>query len=322
MLYLSTKDVLEIGFNWNETVRIIKDAVHLLNRNNYDQPIKPYLNFNNPRNRIIAMPARAGGDFSVAGIKWIASFPENIDQGIPRAHSVTILNDEQTGVPLSVINTPLVSGIRTASVSGLMINEFLKHRAMNEIAIGIIGFGPIGQLHLKMVEELAGDKIVKVYLYDLRNINEELIPVSMRKKIEIVKYWEDAYVNADIFITCTVSSKGYINKQPKSGALLLNVSLRDFNPRILDYTKSIVVDNWEEVCRADTDIEVFHNTRGLKKEDTINIVDVVCNNGLLKFPKDDAVMFNPMGMALFDIAISNSYYRQALQTGIGVELEG
>ncbi|MGE7888626.1 2,3-diaminopropionate biosynthesis protein SbnB [Bacillus cereus] len=321
MLYLSRKDILELGVNWKESIAIVKEAVQLIYTNDFHQPIKPYLNFSNPKNRIIAMPARAGGNISASGIKWISSFPDNINQGIPRAHSVNILNDESTGIPLSIINTSYISGIRTASVSGLMINEFLKYRDKNEVVLSIVGFGPIGQLHLQMAEELLGDRIVKVYLYDLRDINKDFIPAKMREKVQIVQTWEEAYLNADIFITCTVSSKGYINKKPKSGALLLNVSLRDFDSEILKFTNAIIVDNWEEVCRANTDIEVFYNAGYLQKKDTISIVDVVCRNGISELPSEEAIMFNPMGMAIFDIAISNSYYHKALERGIGLRLE-
>lgn len=56
-----------------------------LANNEFAQPIKPYLRYNNLKNRIIAMPAYAGGECDMAGIKWIASYPDNINQ-IGRAH--------------------------------------------------------------------------------------------------------------------------------------------------------------------------------------------------------------------------------------------
>jgi len=321
VLYLNTQHIHEIGVDWNKAVDVIESAVHNLDAGKFAQPIKPYLRFNDPVNRIIAMPAYIGGDFEAAGIKWIASFPKNIQQGVQRAHSVTILNDVATGKPVATINTALVSGIRTAAVSGLMIREFEKVRELNDLKLGIIGFGPIGQLHLQMAAALLGDKISSVTLFDLNGVKEDAIPENLRNRTQVANGYEEAYNDADIFITCTVSAGGYIDKKPKDGALLLNVSLRDFKPEILDYTRSLIVDDWEEVCREKTDIETMHLERGLSKEETRSIADVVVRGAMKEFVQEEAVMFNPMGMAIFDVAIAAYFSNEALQKGIGVMLE-
>lgn len=321
MLYLNTKHINEIGVTWKETINVIENAVQTLDSGSFSQPIKPYLRFKDPDNRVIAMPAYIDGKYEAAGIKWIASFPKNINRGIQRAHSVTILNDAMTGKPFATLNTAIVSAIRTASVTGLMIREFIKVRDADALNIGIIGFGPIGQMHLKMVTALLGEKIKEISLFDINGINTEKIPEEIRHKTKEVNSYEEAYTNADIFITCTVSASGYIDKKPKDDALLLNVSLRDFKPDILEYTKSIIVDDWEEVCREKTDIETMHLERGLQKEDTKSITDVVVRNAIKEFPTDKAILFNPMGMAIFDVAIATYYYHQALKKEIGVLLE-
>jgi 2,3-diaminopropionate biosynthesis protein SbnB len=321
MIYLNEKDLLKIGINWEETIDTIEKAVRCLNEKDYAQPIKPYLRYRDLVNRIIAMPAFVGGDIDLAGIKWIASFPGNIDSNIPRAHSVVVINQSDTGVPIAIINTALLSVIRTSSVTGLMIRYFLKTRPMDKVNVGIIGWGPIGQYHFKMCTQLLGDKVANVCLYDLRGINLDAIDSSYKGKITVTDSWQDAYRDADIFMTCTVSKAPYIDEKPKAGSLQLNVSLRDYKVDIYDYTKAIIVDDWEEVCREKTDIEMMHLEKGLKEEDTKTIADVVCNNCLADYPGNEAVMFNPMGMAVFDIATAGYYLNKASTMGVGQKLE-
>jgi len=126
MLYLNENDILKIGIDWNKTIDSIKEAVRCYRDKDYSQPIKPYLRYRDLKNRIIAMPAFLGGNFNISGIKWIASFPKNIESGKPRANSIIILNNANTGEVISSINTSLISTIRTASVSGLVIKNYIK----------------------------------------------------------------------------------------------------------------------------------------------------------------------------------------------------
>jgi N-[(2S)-2-amino-2-carboxyethyl]-L-glutamate dehydrogenase len=321
MRYLNEKDLLAIGLNWNDTIDAIEDAVVCLEKKDFAQPVKPYLRYRDPVNRIIAMPAFVGGKVNLAGIKWIASFPGNIDNSIPRAHAVVILNKAETGEPVSIINTALLSIIRTSSVSGLMIRYFLKARPLKHINLAIIGWGPIGQHHFQMATSVMGDKLNKIFLYDLRGIDKDAIDSPYKEKIIVVDSWQEAYTDTDIFITCTVSKAPYVDLPPKTGSLQLNCSLRDYKVDILDHTKAIIVDDWEECCREKTDLEMMHLNKGLMKKDTKSIVDVVVHNCMADYPAEEAVMFNPMGMAIFDIATGKYYLEKAIEMGLGRELE-
>ena len=321
MLYLNEKDLLKIGLHWNETIDNLEKAVACLDKKDYAQPVKPYLRYRDLTNRIIAMPAFVGGDVNLAGIKWIASFPGNIDHGLPRAHSVVVLNQAETGVPVAVINTALLSVVRTASVSGMMIRHFLKARPLQKANVAIMGWGPIGRRHYDMVSEIMQGQIGKISLYDIRGVDPKTIAGPAKDKTVVVNSWQEAYADADIFITCTVSKAPYVDQKPKAGSLQLNCSLRDYKTSILDHTKAIIVDDWEEVCREKTDIEMMHLERGLQEKDTKNIADVVYHNAMAAWPKDEAIMFNPMGMAVFDIATGRYFIEKAKAMKVGLELE-
>ncbi|MVT11257.1 2,3-diaminopropionate biosynthesis protein SbnB [Chitinophaga tropicalis] len=321
MLYLNADDISSIGFDWKELTGVISEAIIALDRNDYSQPIKPYLRYGDPKNRIIAMPAYLGGTLPMAGIKWIASFPDNIYKNKLRANSVTILNEPDSGVPLCVINTSLISAVRTAAVSGLMIVKYLEANISGrKLTIGINGFGPIGRMHLKMAAAILGNRIEKIFLHDIAGIDKEQVDPELRSLVEIASSWEEVYSDADIFMTCTVSAAPYIDKAPRNGSLQLNVSLRDYKVDMKDHMSAIVVDDWDEVCRQNTDIENMHKVKGLQKQDTLSIADVVCKDALRQYAAPSVVMFNPMGMAIFDIATGYYYYREAIARKTGSEM--
>jgi len=308
MLLLDELNIRQTGIDWEKTVSVMEEAVRCLAAKDFAQPIKPYLRYGDKKNRIIAMPAFVGGSVHMAGIKWIASFPDNISRGLPRAHSVVILNDADSGVPLAIINTALLSIIRTASVSGMMIRHFDRARRPGSIKVGISGFGPIGQYHLSMCRALLGDRVSAIGIYDVRPISK---PAGEENKIvRVAQSWEEIYDEADLFITATVADAPYIDRKPKPGSLHLNVSLRDYKTCIYEWFKeAIVIDDWEEVCRERTDVEMMHIEKGLQQEHTSSIIDVVMHRCLEKYAPSVPIMFNPMGMAVFDIALGNFYFQ-------------
>ncbi len=321
MLYLNENHLHEVGIQWQSLVDVIEEAVRCLGRQDFAQPIKPYLRYRDLKNRIIAMPAFIGGEFDIAGIKWIASFPDNIHKGIPRAHSVVILNRAETGQPVAIINTALLSILRTAAVTGLMIRYFNRLRPLKNAKLAVIGWGPIGQYHLRMALDLLGDKISRIFLYDLRPIDKTSIDFIPQDKVVVAENWQQAYMDTDVFITATVSKAPYIDKPPKKGSLQLNISLRDYKTDMFDYVKnSIIVDNWEEICREKTDIEMMHLEKGLQMEQTKSIIDMVVDHCMKDYPPEAPIMFNPMGMAVFDMAVGAYYFKEAQKKGIGQEL--
>ncbi len=140
----------------------------------------------------------------------------------------------------------------------------------------------------------------------------ELVPASMHQRVELCGGWKEVLAESDIFITCTTSSKGYIDRAPKPGSLQLNVSLRDYQPDFRQYVDLMLVDDWAEVCRENTDIEQMHRAAGLTQDESYSITDLICRDPLAELGRDAVIMFNPMGMAVFDIAVAAHYYHLAI----------
>lgn len=321
MIYLEDRHILELGIDWLRLTNIIEDVVQIKAEGDCVHPLKPYLRFHDPVNRIIAMPAFVGGSVQMAGIKWIASFPNNTRLGLPRAHNTVILNDPATGEPVALIHSGLLSALRTAAVSGTMMKAYMAARQPAKLRIGIIGWGPIGRTHLDMCLALLGDRLEHITLYDLLPIEPDSVPEAARPITVLAGDWRQVYRDSDILMTCTVSSDRYIDEPPPEGALLLNVSLRDFKPESVAQMQAIVVDDWQEVCRENTDIEQLHLKYGLPESAVLTLEDVICRGSLAAMDAKEPVFFNPMGLAIFDIGVAAFYLKEAMRLGKGVRLD-
>ncbi|MDQ0871682.1 2,3-diaminopropionate biosynthesis protein SbnB [Paenibacillus sp. V4I3] len=321
MIYLHDDHIRDIGIDWTKLTDIIKDVVAIKDNGDCVHPLKPYLRFRDQANRIIAMPAFVGGNIEISGIKWIASFPNNSRLGLPRAHNTIILNRPTTGEPLAFIHSGLLNGLRTAAVSGVMLSHYMAARQSADLRLSIIGWGPIGRLHLDMCIALFGEKIKRVTVCDLKGVDPSTIPAAVQGITEVTNDWRSGYRNANVIATCTVAAKRYIDEAPPKGALLLNISLRDYKPESVAKVKAIIVDDWREVCRENTDIEQLHLLNDLQESGVLTLADIVLRNRLAAVAAEESIYFNPMGLGVFDIALAGYYWEEALKLDKGVRLE-
>src|SRR5437588_820007 len=97
-----------------------------------------------PDCRIIALPAYLGDGFHVAGLKWIASYPGNVQRGFPRASAVLVLNNYENGYPFAILESSIISAARTAA-SAALAAYWLTGRSRRAHSLGIVGTGFIAR---------------------------------------------------------------------------------------------------------------------------------------------------------------------------------
>lgn len=124
---------------------LVRDAYAAFGAKRAVNPHSTFLTFkeidSNSPDRIIALPACIGAPEHVAGVKWLASFPRNIELDIPRASAVLVLNDMQTGFPFVCMEGSVISAARTAASAVLGAEIICKARSAPKV--GFVGNGPI-----------------------------------------------------------------------------------------------------------------------------------------------------------------------------------
>lgn len=269
----------------------------------------------NPTARIIALPAaiiEKNDSDSISGLKWISSYPENINKHkIPRASAVIILNDFETGYPIACLEGSLISGLRTA-YSAVLAAEYIHKQSKKGSNIAFIGNGFIASTILETFQQQ--DWVFEnIYLHDQDHTTSESFAESIKKTTnnlnpKITPQLKNAIQNANIIVFSTTSTTPYLNDPTlfKHNPTVLHISLRDLGPRILIESNNLV-DDREHVLSANTSPDLTHkeyNTDGF-----INgtIAELISNKIELKTNKP--TIFSPMGMGVLDIAVANFIYQ-------------
>ena len=158
ILYLNEEDMIKAGVdNVVGCTDCMEELLKILDKGDYrmggengnshgcmvtfpDEPEFPNMPRNTPDRRFMAMPAYVGGKFDIAGMKWYGSNVENREKGLPRSILMVMLNDKDTGAPLSLMSANLLSAYRTAGVPGVGVKNLAVKDAK---VLGIMGPGVI-----------------------------------------------------------------------------------------------------------------------------------------------------------------------------------
>src|SRR5258705_540993 len=149
----------------SECILIVREAYLAHADGRCVNPDSYFLQFpDKPGCRIIALPAYLGKNFDVAGLKWIASYPTNIQRGFPRASAVLVLNSYETGYPFAILESSIISAARTAA-SAALAAYWLNGQSRKAQSLGIVGTGFIARYIYDFLIG-TGWEIKEVRLYD------------------------------------------------------------------------------------------------------------------------------------------------------------
>jgi ornithine cyclodeaminase len=283
-------------------------AGHSVNPDSY------FLRFpDKPRARIIALPAYLGGEVGVAGLKWIASFPDNIAGQLPRASAVLILNDYHTGYPFAVLEAAGISAARTAASAALAATAL---STAAPATLGVVGAGVIARTichYLDVTGIRPGD--VRCHDLDAASAGALAAHLTGRSSGNVRVTGLDEALDADLVVLATTAAHPYIPASTalRPGQLVLNVSLRDLAPEILLRTNN-VLDDVEHCLKADTSPHLLEKQLGHREFVSGTLAEVI--RGDIVLDTDRPTVFSPFGLGILDLAVGYLVYRQATEAGL------
>jgi N-[(2S)-2-amino-2-carboxyethyl]-L-glutamate dehydrogenase len=285
-------------------------------------PHSLFLGFpDNARNRIIALPARLGtGAAQSVGMKWISSFPKNIDNGLDRASAIVVLNSIVTGRPRAVIEGALISAKRTAASAALAARLLCPQQIK---AASMVGCGIIN-LEIARFLQVVAPGLTTLYIYDL-NAERALQYKTQaeirfpRLEIVIARTVHEVLESAALISFATTSSEPHIHdlSMCSLGTVILHVSLRDIAPEVIMASDN-VVDDVDHVCRAQTSVHLAAQRSGHHAFIRGTLGDILVDGCAPRAENNKTVIFSPFGLGILDIALGEFVLQQASAQHLGV----
>lgn len=292
------------------------------------QSCLPHSNFlrfpDDPGSRIIALPAYLGEEFALAGIKWIASFPQNLEKGQERASAILILNSVETGRPLAVMESSIISAKRTAASAALAAYHLQEYKRAN--CAGLIGTGLISFETVRFLLVTCSE-IEKFVVFDIDAKRSEYFKEKVEStfsgiEVEVVPEISDVMSQCSLIAFATTAGVPHVSdlSHCAPGTTILHISLRDLAPEII-LAASNIVDDVDHVCRAETSIHLAEQLTGNRDFIKGTFADALNGKVVARANEEDIVIFSPFGLGVLDIAVGSFVLDLAKQKNVGLALD-
>jgi N-[(2S)-2-amino-2-carboxyethyl]-L-glutamate dehydrogenase len=305
-----------------QIVQLVEATYRLHSSGDSVNPPSYFLRFpDRPASRIIALPASIGGQVRVDGLKWISSFPQNVDAGIPRASAVLILNDHDTGYPFACLESSIISATRTAASAALAADWLSREReggGGRPVRIGFFGTGLIAR-YIHTFLAATGWRLHDIGVHDrsadsAAGFRGYLEQSGTGSRITVHERAEDLIRSSDLVVFATIAGQPHVTEVSWFGhnPLVLHISLRDLAPEIL-LASGNVVDDVEHCLKANTSPHLAEQLTGNRDFLLGTLDDVMA--GRVGVPGDRPVVFSPFGLGVLDLAVGKYVYDEVVRSG-------
>jgi len=297
-------------------VDVVRDAYLAHAAKETLNPASYFLRFpEKPSSRIIALPAYLGNRFDVAGLKWIASFPSNVERGFPRASALLILNDYETGYPFAILESSIISAARTAA-SAVLAAEHLVASPKRSRTLGIVGTGLIArylyQFFLGTSWQIEHVRVFDKNPAESQRFTQNVCQTAAHGTVTVAASAEELLRECDLVALTTTAPSPYLNDAELliHRPVVLNVSLRDLGVDLILASQNIV-DDIDHVLTANTSPHLAEQSVGHRTFIDGTLADVLL--GHCRANRERPIIFSPFGLGVLDLAVGKWIFDTARQ---------
>ncbi len=318
LLYLSQADVTSVGVSMAEIIELLETAFLEKGKGKVEMPPKPGIHPGGGDNFIHAMPAYIPA-LNSAGIKWVSGFPENYKRNLPYITGLLILNDHKTGLPLAVMDCVWITAMRTAAATAVAARRLARPESS---VLGVLGCGVQGRTNTEALNVLFPLERVMAYDVDPKAARSYADEISSRFDLDVtaVDKPKEAVTGCDIVVTA-----GPILKTPHAtiqagwmdeGAF---ASLVDFDsywhPAAMKETSKFCTDDIPQLLHY-KEVGYFQDIPPIHAD----LGELVLGVKPGRENPTERTMTCNLGLAMDDMAVAPTIYKQALEKGIGTWL--
>lgn len=248
-----------------------------------------------PNGDFRAMPAIGAGH---AVIKWVTSFPVNLERGLPTVKAIVLVSDAETGMPVAVLEGSALTALRTSAAAVLAAETLARKNAQT---VAVIGAGVNGRATARTFQARGR----KVMLWD---VDPERARAAAEELGVSVAASQELALAADMVATVTPSYEPLIAEGSLRRGQHISLMGADgpgkceIAPREIARTH-VFCDDWTQASHAG---ELQHSVREhlVKREQVTQLGDVLAGLAPGRASAEEITTFDSTGLAIQDLALA------------------
>jgi ornithine cyclodeaminase/alanine dehydrogenase-like protein (mu-crystallin family) len=265
------------------------------------------------------------GSRAALAAKLNVNLPNNWKaQGLPTIQGVVLLADTITGRPLAVMDSMILTAIRTAATA--MLAASFGARPESKIA-AVIGCGMQARYQVEALQTCFAIEEIRVFDTDkakARSLAEIIDNTGVRAVL--VTNVSAAVDGADICVTCTTSTQPVLtNDMSLTGCFVAamgadNSEKSEIEPALLARSR-IFVDDLDQ-CATGADLAHALRAGVVSKESVhADLADLASGARIGRNASDQLIILDSSGSGIQDVAAARLAYETARTTGAGMRFD-
>jgi alanine dehydrogenase len=272
--------------------------------------VPPRIAASTKRGLLAAMPGYADG---VLETKLVSVFPENRD--LPSHQATISVFDDKSGQPLALMDGTEITAVRTGAASAVSTRALARSDAR---VLTVLGAGVQGRSHVEAAARVRGFDEIRVASRTFeraQKLAEDVGAVA-------VESFEEAVRGAALVSACTDASDPVLRVDWLApGTHVTSVGASREGPELDRATMTAGLLVVESRVAFEPYPAGAHELEGLDPDSAAELGEILAGTREGRTSPEQITVYKSMGHAVEDAAAAGLVYRQAVEQGVGTEVE-
>lgn len=262
----------------------------------------------------------------IAGVKVVGDFVENYERGLPSETGLLSLFDQDTGVPVAILDATAITAMRTGALTALGARYLARGDSR---ILGHIGARGSAYWNVRLLCRVLPE-LSELRVHSRRTESTRAFAVRLERDlarpVQVVDSWEHCVRGADVIVEAT----RLVQAQPllrtewiAQGALVIpygTVSALELT--LTDIMDKIVVDDWGQAHSGPLGALRAHVDSGRLSKTNLygELGEIACGAKPGREKNNETILFWHRGLSLSDIALGHALLEKAQREQLGTRL--